>query len=109
MDEEDRVLPTGELGMVRVDVNDSFAWLRTLLTEVIGPLIPKFDGNIFKQTGGDLVLIEFDSVVEATRCAAALRDQLAPHNQRLANEQRITMRIGINLGDIICRWRRYLR
>jgi adenylate cyclase len=79
---------------------DNFTGLRALLTGVIDPLIPEFEGNIFKHTG-DLVLIEFDSVVEATRCAAALRDAVARHNQTLPNEQRFAMRIGVNLGDII--------
>jgi adenylate cyclase len=82
------------------DEVDSFAGLRAFSTEVIAPLIPEFDGNIFKQTG-DLALIEFHSVVEATRCAAALRDAVARKNETLPNERRIAMRIGINLGDII--------
>ena len=79
---------------------DNFAGLRAFLTDVIDPLIPEFEGNIFKHTA-DLVLIEFDSVVEATRCAAALRDAAARHNRTLPNEQRLAMRIGVNLGDII--------
>src|SRR5215471_8758802 len=82
------------------DERDSFAGLRAFLTDVIDPLIPEFEGNIFKRTA-DLVLIEFDSVVEATRCAAALRDAVAKHNQTRPNEQRVAMRIGVNLGDII--------
>ena len=82
------------------DEKDSFTGLRAVLADVIDPLIPEFDGNIFKHTA-DLVLIEFDSVVEATRCAAALRDAMAQTNEALPNEQRIAMRIGINLGDII--------
>ena len=79
---------------------ENFAGLRAFLTDVIDPLIPEFEGNIFKHTG-DLVLIEFDSVVEATRCAAALRDSVARHNRMLPNEQRLAIRIGVNLGDII--------
>ena len=47
------------------------------------------------------MLIEFDSVVEAVRCAAAMRDAASHMNQRLPNERRIAMRIGINLGDVI--------
>src|SRR5262249_40458122 len=43
----------------------------------------------------------FDSVVEATRCAAALREAVARHNRTLRNEQRLAIRIGVNLGDII--------
>ena len=48
-----------------------------------------------------MALIEFESVVEAARCAAALRDAVEQKNRALANELRIAMRIGINLGDII--------
>jgi adenylate cyclase len=79
---------------------EHFAELRGFLTNVIDPLLPEFEGNVFKHTV-DLVLIEFDSVVEATRCAAALRDAVAQHNQTLPNEQRLAMRMGINLGDIV--------
>jgi adenylate cyclase len=79
---------------------DRFAELRAFLTDVIGPVILEYEGNVFKQTG-DLVLVEFDSVVEATRCAAALRNAVAQHNQALPNERRLAVRIGVNLGDII--------
>jgi adenylate cyclase len=79
---------------------ESFAGLRAVLTEIIEPVIPEFGGNIFKRTS-DLVLIEFESVVEAARCAAALRETVARANHQLEQEQRIAMRIGINLGDII--------
>ena len=82
------------------DEKDRFAGLRAFLTDVIDPLIPEYEGNIFKQTG-DLVLVEFDSVVEATRCAAALRDAVAQYNQTLPSERRVAMRIGVNLGDIV--------
>ena len=78
----------------------SFARLRSCLAEIIVPLISQFDGSIFKQTG-DVVLSEFGSVVEAARCAAALREAMVWNNQNLPNEQRIAMRIGINLGDVI--------
>jgi adenylate cyclase len=47
------------------------------------------------------VLSEFGSVVETARCAAALCEAMARHNQSLPNEQRIAMRIGMNLGDVI--------
>ena len=82
------------------DEGGSFARLRSCLAEIIIPLISQFDGSIFKQTG-DVVLSEFGSVVEAARCAAALREAVMRHNQSLPNEERITMRIGINLGDVI--------
>ena len=82
------------------DERGSLARLRSCLAEIIVPLISQFDGSIFKQTG-DVVLSEFGSVVEAARCAAALREAMVRHNQSLPSEQRIAMRIGINLGDVI--------
>jgi adenylate cyclase len=78
----------------------SFAGLRTLVTDVIEPTIGEFGGNVVNWTG-ERVLAEFDSVVEAARCAAALRDAAMQRNQLLPSEQRIAMRFGINSGDII--------
>jgi adenylate cyclase len=86
--------------LFRGDEAESFAGLTALFTDVIEPLVGDFDGHIFKRIG-DGVLIEFDSVVEAARCAAALRDAVIQRNRLLAPEQRTAMRIGINLGDII--------
>jgi adenylate cyclase len=82
------------------DEKENFSELRGLLTRVVEPQIGEFGGNIFKETA-ELVLADFDDVVEAARCAAALRDAVAQTNQTLPDEQRIAMRIGINFGDII--------
>jgi adenylate cyclase len=82
------------------DEVDNLTSLTAVLTEIIEPLVAEFGGNIFKRTG-DLALVEFESVVEAARCAAGLRDAVAQKNQTLPNERRVAMRIGINLGDII--------
>jgi adenylate cyclase len=82
------------------DEADRIAQLRAVLTEIIQPLVGEYGGNLFKEAG-DLALSEFESVVEATRCAAALRDAIVETNQTLPPERRIALRIGINLGDII--------
>ncbi len=94
------ILVAGYSRLFPGDEADRFAGLTSFLNEVIEPLIPEFRGNIFKRAG-ELVLIEFESVVEAARCAAALRDAALRMNQMLPSERRIAMRIGINLGDII--------
>jgi adenylate cyclase len=88
----DRLFPTDEINRV--------VELRTILTDVIEPLATDYDGRIFKQAG-NLALLEFESVVEAARYAAAIRDAVAHKNAALLPEQRIAMRIGINLSDII--------
>ena len=94
------ILVAGYSRLFPGDEAESFAGLRAVLTEIIEPLTSEYGGNIFKQTS-DLALVEFESVVEAARCAAALRDAVEQKNRALTNEQRIAMRIGINLGDII--------
>jgi class 3 adenylate cyclase len=94
------VLVAGLSPLFPGDERGSFTRLRSCLTEMIVPLISQLGGSIFKQTG-DLVLSEFGSVVEAARCAGALREAVARYNQSLPNEQRIAMRIGINLGDVV--------
>jgi adenylate cyclase len=82
------------------DEKESFTELRRFQTTVVEPQIAEFGGNIFKETA-ELVLADFDNVVEATRCAAGLRDAVAQMNQTLPDEERIAMRIGLNLGDVI--------
>jgi adenylate cyclase len=94
------ILVAGYSRLLPGEEADRFAGLTSFLTTVIEPLIPKFGGNIFKRAG-ELVLIEFESVVEAVRCAAAVRDAAAQMNRSVSNERRIDMRVGINLGDII--------
>jgi len=82
------------------DELDRVAELRAVLTEIIEPLTREHGGNLFKQAG-DLALSEFDNVVAATRCAAALRDAIVQKNRALTPERRIAMRVGINLGTVI--------
>ena len=94
------VLVAGYSRLFPGDEADALIALTALLTEIIEPLIPKFGGHIVNSTG-ERVLSEFDSVVEATRCAAALRDAVLERNRKLPNDRRIAVRVGINLGDII--------
>jgi adenylate cyclase len=94
------ILVVGYSPLFPGDEADIFSGLRALLTEIIEPLIPKFGGHIVNSTG-ERLLSEFDSVVEATRCAATLRDAVLETNRRLPNERRIAVCIGINLGDIV--------
>ena len=94
------ILVAGYSRLFPGDEADRYAGVTAVMTEIIEPQIPRFGGHIFKR-GGDLVLVEFDSVVDAARCAAALRDAAAQMNQALPNERGIAIRIGINLGDII--------
>jgi adenylate cyclase len=79
---------------------ESFAAVTLLSSEIVKPQVLKSGGNIIRWTG-DGVLVEFESVVEAVRCAAALRDAVTRLNQAVLPERRIGIRIGINLDDVI--------
>ncbi len=50
---------------------------------------------------GDAVIAEFESVVEAIRCAAEVQEAIRAENESLPEPQRMWFRIGVNLGDII--------
>ena len=78
----------------------SFSGMALLRTEIIEPQVLKFSGHIIRWTGEE-AFIEFESVVEAVRCAAALREAVSRFNEALLPDRRVALRIGINLDDII--------
>jgi TolB-like protein/class 3 adenylate cyclase len=63
-------------------------------------LVAKHGGRIVKTTG-DGLLIEFPSVVDAVECAVAVQAVMAERNDGVPLDQRMLLRIGINLGDIL--------
>ena len=66
----------------------------------IDPAIETHQGRIVKLMG-DGALVEFPSVVDAVKCAAAIQDDLAARNADVPADKRIEFRIGVNLGDVI--------
>jgi adenylate cyclase len=94
------ILFAGYSRLLPGDEADNFASVTRLLSEIIKPQVRKSGGNIIRWTG-DGALIEFDSIVEAVRCAAALREGVSQSNQALLPERRVTLRMGINLDDVI--------
>ena len=68
--------------------------------ELFEPEITRHHGRVFK-TMGDGMLAEFGSVVDAVECAVSLQRGLAERNVNLPEDQRLRVRIGINLGEVI--------
>jgi class 3 adenylate cyclase len=68
--------------------------------EIFESLVRTHRGRIFN-TAGDALLAEFNSAVEAVRCATEIQAALRTRNEHLAAEERMQFRIGINLGDVI--------
>jgi TolB-like protein/Flp pilus assembly protein TadD len=68
--------------------------------EFLDPKIAEHRGRVVKRTG-DGILIEFGSVVDAARCAVDIQSGMAERNAPVAQDQRIEIRIGIHMGDIL--------
>jgi adenylate cyclase len=74
--------------------------LRALRIEVIEPTIKEHGGSIV-QTGGDSLLIVFDSIDGAVRSAVKVQEQVPIRDGDRPPAQAIRFRIGVNLGDVI--------
>src|SRR5215472_3995777 len=74
--------------------------LRAHLHELVDPKINEHRGRIVKNTG-DGFLADFQSVVDAVRCAIEIQRGMVERNADTPRDERIEFRIGINLGDVI--------
>jgi adenylate cyclase len=77
------------------DETNTLAALKVHRNEVFDPNVSKFGGRIVKLMG-DGALVEFPSVVDAVQCALSIQKSIAH-----IGDQRIMLRIGVNLGDVI--------
>jgi adenylate cyclase len=74
--------------------------LKALRRQLVDPKIKEHHGRIVKTTG-DGMLVEFPSVVDAVRCAVEMQRAMVDRNADIAEDKRITFRVGVNLGDVI--------
>ena len=89
-------------GYSRLMGDDEEGTIRTLnaYMETIAGFIQQHRGRVVS-TGGDSVLAEFASVVDAVRCAVGIQEELKDRNRDAAEQKRMAFRIGINLGDVV--------
>ena len=86
--------------LMGADEEGTLERLKALRRELVDPKIAEHHGRIVKTTG-DGLLVEFASVVDAVRCAVAVQQAMPERNTGVAADNRIELRIGINLGDVI--------
>ena len=82
------------------DEEGTLARLMAHRRELVDPKVHEHRGRIVKTTG-DGMLVEFPSVVDGVRCAVEVQQGMAERNARIPPEQRIDLRVGINLGDVM--------
>jgi len=85
--------------LMGADEEGTLSRLKALRAEAIDPKLSGHHGRIVKTTG-DGLLAEFASVIDALRCAVEVQKAIAERNIAVAIDNRIELRIGINVGDI---------
>ena len=74
--------------------------LRALRGNLIDPAIEEHGGRIVN-TGGDSLLMVFDSIDGAVRCAVKVQQQVPAYDADQPADRAIRFRVGINVGDVI--------
>ena len=82
------------------DEEGTLARLKAVRKALVDPTIASHRGRIVKTTG-DGMLIEFASAVDAVRGAVEVQLVMAEQNAFVPQNERIELRIGIHVGDII--------
>lgn len=86
--------------LMAADESATHARFKAMRSDLIEPAVGTHGGRVVKLMG-DGMLIEFPSVVGAVDCAVSIQRNLQAREQDLPEDERIHLRIGINLGDII--------
>jgi TolB-like protein/class 3 adenylate cyclase/Tfp pilus assembly protein PilF len=82
------------------DEDGTFARLKRLQTEVVAPALAHRGGRIV-DLKGDGAMVEFRSAVAAVEAAVDIQRALQDRDTELPEAERIRLRIGINLGEVI--------
>jgi class 3 adenylate cyclase/DNA-binding MarR family transcriptional regulator len=61
------------------------------------------NGGRIANTAGDSILAEFPSAVDALQCALGIQERIAAVNDDLAEDRRVSFRIGLHVGEAMVR------
>ena len=90
----------GYSSLIGLDDAGTLERLRALRRNLIDPAIGEHGGRVV-QTGGDSLLIVFDSIDGAVRCAVKVQEQVPIHDGDQPADRTIRFRVGVNIGDAI--------
>jgi class 3 adenylate cyclase/Tol biopolymer transport system component len=68
--------------------------------QIVRDALSKHDGKEIKMMG-DAFLVSFATVANAVRCAIDIQECFAKYNKSAAEKEKILLRIGIHMGDIV--------
>ena len=68
--------------------------------QIVRDALKKHDGKEIKMIG-DAFLVSFTTVANAVRCAIDIQESFGKYNESAADKEKIFLRIGIHMGDIV--------
>ena len=86
--------------LVAADEEGVIARLQAVWSEVVRPQVRQNSGRVVK-TMGDGFLAEFQSPVEAMRCALSIQKAMGSREPEREEQERLCFRIGVHLGDVV--------
>jgi adenylate cyclase len=86
--------------LMGIDEEGTLAALGRVRRGLVDPKILEHKGRIVR-TMGDGLLVEFNSVVDAVRCAIAIQRAMPEHVADAPVDRRIRFRLAINIGDVV--------
>jgi TolB-like protein/class 3 adenylate cyclase len=86
--------------LIQHDQEGTIQRWRKFTGDVTADDLPRFRGRLVKMQG-DGMLLEFESAVDAVECAIAMQARIERGEADFAREQRIRLRMGVHLADVI--------
>ncbi len=90
----------GYSALMERDESGTFARVRSFREDIVYPQVAEFGGRVIKTTG-DGFLAEFSSATAALRCGIAIQRANFSREATKNDAERLHLRIGVNIGDII--------
>ena len=86
--------------LIGLDDAGTFERLRDLRRHVFDPALARHGGTLVN-TGGDSLLVTFDSIIPAVRFAVDVQHGVPAFDGGHEPDRRVRFRIGVNVGDVI--------
>jgi adenylate cyclase len=86
--------------LMGIDEEGTLARFNTVRRNLFDPAIAEHRGRIVR-TMGDGLLVEFNSVVDAVRCALKVQSEMPQHTEEMPADRRIRFRVAIAMGDVV--------
>src|SRR5208337_3225927 len=83
-----------------IDEEGTLAALRTVRRDLVDPNIGEHRGRIVRSMG-DGLLVEFNSVVDAARCAVKMQSEMPEHTGQMPADRQIRFRFAVAMGDVV--------